>query len=372
MTSLKVTVLGAVLTSLVLLGGQARAAVSDAKVKASVQKGLKWLKSQGERSGDGIRWKSVGYNNQPRFTVALTSLAGMAFLMEGSTLREGPYSREIRGAAEYVLSKAQPSGLIGVTGLDESDSERYMFGHGYAMLFLASLVGDEDSPKRREKLADVLEKAAKYSRDAQTKRGGWGYRSAKEDEGFDEGTMTCVQMQGLRAIRNAGLAVPTVAITDGIKYLKASTRSDGGVAYSLMGQQGVNGPGIAASSIVSGYSSGQYDSPLVKQWLGFMKKHPPSSVDIDPVYSKYYYAQAAYMLGEDRYAKLFPNAKDRDRLTWSGFKKDYFAGILSAQESDGSWEVRGFGAKMAGKVYVATFYLGILQLERGVLPIYQR
>src|SRR5262249_40384205 len=95
------------------------------------------------------------------------------------------------------------------------------------------VVGEEENVQRREKLVKILEKACKFTRDAQTNRGGWGYVSAKDGSNFDEGSVTITQVQGLRAARNAGIIVPNDAIKAAQRYRKDSTNDQGGVQYSL-------------------------------------------------------------------------------------------------------------------------------------------
>ncbi|MFM7152133.1 MAG: prenyltransferase/squalene oxidase repeat-containing protein, partial [Gemmataceae bacterium] len=176
----------------------------------TVNKGLDWLAKNQFKDG---HWEGV--NGQ--YAVSMTALGGMALLGEGSTIREGKYRDNIRRAANWLMDRVQPNGLIGVP-TSQSEGGRYMYGHGFSMLFLASIVGEEENGRRREKLVQILEKAAKYSRDAQTNRGGWGYVSAKDGSNFDEGSVTITQVQALRAARNAGIIVPGEAIKDAIKY----------------------------------------------------------------------------------------------------------------------------------------------------------
>src|SRR3954469_6160372 len=70
-----------------------------ARYRPTVDKGLQWLKSQGIRSGDEVRWEA----RQGEDNVSLTAPAGLAFLMEGSTLKEGKYRTEVRGAAKWLM-----------------------------------------------------------------------------------------------------------------------------------------------------------------------------------------------------------------------------------------------------------------------------
>ena len=107
----------------------ARADPLPVKYRAAVRKGLAWLATQQARDG---HWETPGRG----YPVSVTALAGMSFLMEGSTTTQGRYARQIRKARDWLLAQAQPNGLIA----DPNTSEmlRPMFGHGYAMLFLAS------------------------------------------------------------------------------------------------------------------------------------------------------------------------------------------------------------------------------------------
>ena len=119
--------------------------------------------------------------------------------------------------------------------------------------------------------------------------------------------------------------------------------------------------------------AGEYASPLAKRWLEFVQAQVPvESVGRKPdaltwEYTHYYYAQVIYMLGEDGYEKTFPKSLSHERLTWSGYKKIFFEYLARTQSADGSWTGTSFG-----QVYTACCYLSILQLEKGVLPFYQR
>jgi hypothetical protein len=74
-----------------------------------------------------------------------------------------------------------------------------------------------------------------------------------------------------------------------------------------------------------------------------------------------------YCLGEDGYAKMFPESRESERLTWSKYRKAFFEYLATHQNAEGNWN----GCPI-GPVYTACCYLTILQLDNGVLPIYQR
>src|SRR5262245_52690397 len=127
----KLTVLGA-LTCLALFAGAsgARAGAGvPAKYRPMVRKALQWLVAQqNTRTG---HWEAEGQ----LYPISMTALGGMALLGEGSTVREGKYARNIRLARDFLLSKAQPNGMIGDPKLP-GEAGRYLFGHGFALLFL--------------------------------------------------------------------------------------------------------------------------------------------------------------------------------------------------------------------------------------------
>src|SRR5436305_14912471 len=133
--------------------------------------------------------------------------------------------------------------------------QRYMYGHGFGLLFLACVYGEEEDEGQRKKLEAVLKRAVDFTCKAQTSKkhkkrnmngdqveveiGGWGYLSAAESpNGFDEGSVTITQLQALRAARNAGIPVPKESINKAVEYLEACTTEKGGVVYQYYGTTG--------------------------------------------------------------------------------------------------------------------------------------
>ncbi len=356
------------LATLMLAASPARGEEVPKEYRATIHKGLEWLKKN--QSADGS-WS--GINGQ--YAVSMTALGGMAMLMEGSTLREGKYRNNLRRAADWLMARSQANGLIGNPAV-HNEGGRYMYGHGFGMLFLASLVGEEDTEKRRKDLIKLLERAARYTFEAQTSKGGWGYVSAKENAHFDEGSVTITQLQGLRAARNAGVIVPGDAIKNAIGYLKESTTEQGDVIYSLTTRSKAISPALTAAAICCGFSAGDYDSPLVRKWFKYC--HATIGTPGDgrrqghDEYTHYYYSQAVYVLGEDRWAKMFPDTRPGDGLTWKAWRRALFDHLKTAQSADGSWTTNNWTAQRVGPVYVTAVYVSLMQLDKATLPIYQR
>jgi hypothetical protein len=349
------------LVALALAARAARAEELPAEYRAAVKKGLEWMAKNQSRDG---HWEAFG----GQYPVSMTALGGMCFLMEGSTIREGKYKDHIRRAADWLMARSMPNGLIGNPN-NAQEASQYMYGHGFAMLFLSSMVGEEEEGERRKRLVEILERAAKFSHEAQTNRGGWGYISAKDGNNFDEGSVTITQVQALRAARNAGIVVPKQAIEMARKYLEDSTGPDGGVIYSLAGGGGGSGrPALTAAAIACGFSSGDYNSPLIKKWFRFCQANVgPLGGRFHDEYTNYYFGQAIYVLGENGYARLFPESKESERLRWSTYRKETFDNLLRTQAGDGSWS-----GSHVGPVFATAVYLSIMQLDNAALPIYQR
>lgn len=367
MTMIRHTV--AVLLGLVVFNSgvlDSRAQGVPKEYRSTVRKALEWIAKNQQKDG---HWASNG--NQ--YAVAMTGLAGMALLAEGSTLRSGKYSKNIRRATEWLMIRSNKGGnrdgLIGDTS-NPSERSRYMYGHGFALMFLASVYGEEQDEERRERLKDILTRAVKYTVNAQSSRGGWYYTSKAEGGDNDEGSVTITQVQALRAARNAGIEVPAASIKGAYKYLKLCTSPSGGVYYSFRSKN--ERPAITAAAVACVFNAGEYDDPLGKQWLKYCQRTIPMAGGGAGVrighdeYTHYYFAQCVYVLGDDRWDKLFKNSS-KEKITWSSYRKALFTKLKQSQSNDGSWTQSSYG-----QIYPTALYATIMQLDKGVLPIYQR
>jgi hypothetical protein len=339
------------LTCLALAAPRAALALdrNDPKVKRVVTGGLDWVASTQTRLGF---WTANG----GRYPTAMTALAGMALMCEGSTTTQGKYSENIQKAVSYLLSRTQNNGLIGDPGRDD----RYTYGHGFAMLFLSQVLGEEEDEARREELVEALTKAVVFTGQAQTDAGGWGYVSAKDGNGFDEGSTTITQVQGLRGCRNAGVPVPKEIIDKAIKYIRDCTTSDGGVQYSSKG--GGGRPAITAAAIACLFNAGDYDSEYVPKVLAYCEKNLGNVGNAGFGhwhYAHYYYSQVRYREGGKK---------------WETYREQVVGKILgeAVESKSGDKTLVYWNQGYIGPIYTTAINLTILQLENGSLPIYQR
>src|SRR5437773_2460143 len=93
------------------------------KYREVINKGLEYLARVQNRDG---HWDANGGT----YPTTMTAMAGMALLMEGSTLRDGKYAERIRKSVDWLMDRCQRNGLIGNPN-NPSESARYMYGHGY-------------------------------------------------------------------------------------------------------------------------------------------------------------------------------------------------------------------------------------------------
>lgn len=323
------------------------AAIDNPQVEKTISQGLDWLAFQQQASG--------GWKAQQRYPTAMTSLAGLALLCEGSTTTQGKYAPNLRKAVDYLVRRSRRNGLIG-----DSDDDRYTYGHGFAMLFLSQVLGEEEDLERRAELIQVLTKAVEFTGRAQTKAGGWGYVSAKDGSGFDEGSTTITQVQGLRGCRNAGIPVPKEVIDKAVKYIHDCTLKDGAVQYSSKG--GGGRPAITAAAVACLYNAGEYDDDYVPRMVKYCRDHlRPDTRDTFGHwhYAHFYYSQVRYREGDESW-KQYRTAIEKRLLR----EADQ---VTIGENTATSWK-QGY----IGPVYTTSLNLIMLQLEKASLPIYQR
>ena len=191
------------------------------EVRSAVGRGLQYLALS--QNSDGS-WRANG--GQGGYPVAMTALAGTAMLASGSTPTRGRYWLQVRRATDFLLSCAQPDGLVAVS----REVSQPMFGHGFATLFLAEVYGMEEDRGRQRILHDVLERACELTARSQSRAGGWLYTP---DSNSDEGSVTITQIQALRACRNAGIAISEDTAARAVDYVRNSANPDGSIRYRV-------------------------------------------------------------------------------------------------------------------------------------------
>jgi len=306
------------------------------ETERGIEAGLAWLAKQ--QNADG----SFG-NGAYRSNIAVTALAGLAFMSSGSSPGRGPFGPHIDGALQFVMDNTSPSGFIAIP---QAATHGPMYSHGFGTLFLAECYGMTHRADIREK----LEKAVHLIVDTQNNEGGWRYQPVRRDADL---SVTVCQINALRAARNAGIYVPKETVDACIRYVKQSQNPDGGFRYMLMG--GASAFPRSAAGLVALYSAAVYDSKEIESGCVYLKQFIPD-IKFGQRYSHYFYghyyaAQAMWIRGGEEWNLWYPAIRDE---------------LVRRQSPQGNWLdsiCNEYGTAMA---------LIILQMPNNYLPIFQR
>jgi len=302
----------------------------------AIQSGLASLARS--QSPDGSFGSSTYKGN-----IAVTSVAGLAFMSSGSSPGRGPYGAQIDKALAYVMDNTSPAGFIAVVG---ASTHGPMYSHGFGTLFLAEAYGMTRRPEIREK----LQKAVRLIIDTQNNEGGWRYQPVRRDADL---SVTICQINALRAARNAGLFVPKETVDACINYVKMSQNADGGFRYMMQG--GASAFPRSAAGVVALQSAGEYDSKEIRDAIAYLRQFT-RDIKLGNRYSHYFYghyyaAQAMWLRGGDDWNEWYPAIRNE---------------LIRHQLPAGSWNdtiCNEYGTAMA---------LIILQIPNNYLPIFQR
>ena len=308
-----------------------------------VIRGLDHLAST--QADDGA-WITGGGQAYP---VAMSGLAGTAFLAHGNTPTRGKYAKTVQATVEFLTRCSTSTGLITGPG---QDSGMPMHGHGFALMFLASVYGMITKDSLRRQVADVVRKAVNLTSQGQSSAGGWTYTPGTGDEG----SVTVTQVQALRAAQNAGFLVPKVVIEEAASYLEKCRTREGGIQYSLGSGGGPKLP-ISAAAVATLYNAGQFENPIAVDCLKYVWDQFRASEDFNKggghaYYTHLYASQGFYMAGDAYWDVYFPRTRDQ---------------LIAMQQADGSWN-----GDFIGQVYGTSIAVIILQLPYKYLPVFQR
>ena len=161
----------------------------------SAARGLEYLKRMQQPDG---------YLRGTRYQVAGQALAGLAFLSAGHTPRYGKYAVFLRLGLRRLLQYQKAN-----TGYFDDGASR-MYGHGFATLYLAQVIGMWGAPEEEKKIRTALKKAIRLIELSQDRYGGWDYEP--KPGGVSDCSVTVCQTMALRAARNIGLEVDKAVI----------------------------------------------------------------------------------------------------------------------------------------------------------------
>lgn len=261
------------------------------KVKVDVAPPRKWGKDDAdpfdkgrERALDGaLAWlaerqlstggfeETLGGSNG---AVVMTSLAGLAWIAGGSSLKRGAHKKNLQQAVDFVVANTgKRSGLLGGDGANW-DQTTWAFAH--AGIFLGEL--HKASPKKE--LADELQKIATELCARQEASGGYAHGpGGKNALGYLElNIMAGFVLSALGLAEQAGAEVDEAVAEKLLAYCEKSS-SGGGVGYSTAdGQQGHGNIGRTAGAWLGARTLGIRQA-FVKSMASFCKSNVDKALD---------------------------------------------------------------------------------------------
>jgi hypothetical protein len=313
-----------------------------------IDQGLEYLAKNQNEGG------SFGERPQYRGNVAITSLAGLAFMAGGHQPGRGTYGKNVTEALQFVLSKEDPR-KAGFLHNPMAATHGPMYEHGFGTLFLAEIHGMVTNKELRKELREKLKRAVELIVKSQNPDGGWRYQPDARDADI---SVTICQIMALRAARNAGISVPKSTVERCIQYVKLCQDHTGGFRYMKIGGP----PAFArtAAGVVALYSAGVYNDRAIEDGLRYLKQFKPNQAfpragvhDLHYFYGHYYAAQAMWIAGGTHWSEWFP-----------AIREELIA--RAAHRADGGWSdsiCSHYGTAMA---------CIILQIPNNYLPILQR
>jgi len=325
---------------------------SDAQ--KAIDDGLKFLARTQNRNPEG----SFGERDEFRGNVAVTSLAGLAFMSAGHHPGRGEYGDGVLRAVEYVLKRerANPAGFL---HHEFSNRQAGMYDHGFGTLFLAEVYGTVADRDLSRRLRGTIERAIRLIETTQNREGGWRYDPTPQSADI---SVTICQIMALRAARNAGFSVNKQTVDQCLKYVRSCQNADGGYAYYA--GQGGSAFARSAAGLVALYSAGVYEGREVERTLRYLMQFKPNLPlarrevpEMHWYYGQYYAAQAMWTaaLRTPRYWNdWFPVLRDELLLRLRG-------------QRDAGWNDPAMG-----RHYATAMALIMLQIPNGYLPILQK
>ena len=329
----------------------------------AVELGLAWLAAN---QGPAGNWESND--------LGLVALGALAFMSAGHSPGVGKYGDHCQRAVDFVLSNAQPSGLLNM-----ASEGRDMYNHGLATFVLTQVYGQTGD----KRVGRALDKAIKLICDVQADDGGWDYKAVKLKRGHDL-SLAVMQAKALRGAMDIGLEIPPQHVRQAVEYVRRLYKPSGGEdgkghlygSHPLAKRPGrftYNGSksstAMAAAGVVCLQEFGQYDDfrifRSIDSVIDDMRNLKPRNNEVPlDAYTLYYVAQGLYQVGGERWEKNYP--KLRDAIVKSQHRD------ASSRVLYGSWAAGKHVGDKPGRLFGTAAAVFTLSIPNRYLPILQQ
>jgi hypothetical protein len=221
-----------------LPGGRGRGAKGS--FQDAIDPALEWLARHQDEDG---RWDCDGFMKHdtegepcdgpgnPVHDVGVTGLALLAFLGDGSTLREGRYRSQVRAAAMWLRAQQEENGRFGPASASD-----FVYDHAiaaYAMCEAHGLSGYET-------LRSTAQRGLDYLQTHRNPYAAWRYQPR---DGDNDASVTGWCILAMCSGEHFGLVVDRNALRIAMTWLESCTSPGGHVGYQRAGQLGARKPG---------------------------------------------------------------------------------------------------------------------------------
>ena len=282
-------------------------------------------------------------------TVAVTSIACLAFMADGNLPGRGVYGENVSKGLEYILQNCAENGLIATPNANSP-----MYGHGFAALFLGEVYGTTmggADTQLADRTHDALVRATRLISQTQNSEGGWRYNPIPFDADV---SVTICQIMALRSARNAGLEVSKAVIDKAVEYVRSCQNPDGGFRYQTM--MGASAWPRTAAGVASLQYAGIYEDRAIDGGVGYLFDNAmPGAGETQAIhyfYGHYYAVQAAFLKGGPTWERW-----------WPAIRRE----LIATQTPGGVWQDAS-----VGEDYGTGMSLIILQMPKRYLPIFQK
>lgn len=346
------------------------------EVDESIQRGLSWLASKQQRDGSF----PAPMEGQP----AITALCALAFMANGHSASEGPYSETLQRAVDYIIERQQANGLICLIAprgaklsrnVSHSIGRTVVYNHAIASLVLSEAYG-QHNPEDSKEIHQAIELALdatlqmqRWKKELKFEQGGWRYLDKFEPMDSDL-SLTGWQLMFLRSAKNAGFEVESEPIEQAVEYVKRCfSEQHKSFSYLATSNRHVTramaGAGILAFAH-AGYHNSR-EAQLAGDWVldhsfeeygqllhGIAQKGH---------HDRYHYglllcSQGMYQMGGRHWQQYFPAVSQA---------------VVLAQQPSGAWHPLPRDVdKRYGNCYCTSLCVLSLSAPNQLLPIFQR
>lgn len=298
---------------------------------------------------------------------AATGLALLAFLGAGYTHTDGKYRQVVARGLDFLIANQKANGDLFLPEDEKSNLNVWLYSHGIASIALCEAYGMTQDPA----LKDPAQRAMNFIGEAQNaEEGAWRYAPGIGSDTSVSGW----QLMALKSGELAGLNVPP-GCYDGVrKWLDGATAGGNAALYVYrpkdehLHHRELSRVMTAESLLMRQYLGWKRDNPYLQGGADYLAKNLPEwgargGTQRDAYYW-YYATQVMFQMQGTHWQQW--NDRLRPLLTDTQVQNGDLAG---------SWNPLGptedrWGA-VAGRIYVTSLHLLILEVYYRHLPLYQ-